>query len=53
MIAHMSYVICDRCHGHPAQLGDDADEARGNARAEGYARIDGQDVCRTCRSAES
>jgi hypothetical protein len=48
MIAHLSYVICDRCDDHPAQPGEDAAEARGIARTEGYTRQNGQDVCGRC-----
>jgi len=48
MIRRLSYVACDRCHGNPAQPGDDAAEARGIARREGYTRQDGKDVCGRC-----
>lgn len=49
MIAHLSYVVCDRCKGYPAQPGDDAAEARGIAQREGYTchPLDG-DVCGRC-----
>lgn len=48
MIARLSYVVCDRCRGYPAQPGDDAADARGIARSEGYTRQNGQDVCGRC-----
>lgn len=48
MIARLSYVICDRCDGYPAQPGEDAEEARGIARREGYTRVMGADVCGRC-----
>lgn len=52
MIAHMSYVMCDRC-GNPSELADNAKEARALARREGYLRIgagrrDAEDLCRQC-----
>lgn len=48
-IRHLSYVVCDRCHGHPAQPGDDHREARGIAQREGYTYdpLEG-DVCGRC-----
>lgn len=50
MIAHLSYVLCDRCHGFPAQPADGHEEARAIARREGYRhdKVEG-DICRDCR----
>lgn len=51
MIAHLSYVMCDRC-GNPAECADDAKEARKLAAAQGFVRIGSgrtaEDVCRAC-----
>lgn len=47
MISRMVYVRCDEC-GTPAQLGDDADEARAIARNEGFIRENGKDLCKSC-----
>jgi hypothetical protein len=44
MIAHLSYVTCDRC-GTPAQPGDDANAARAIARREGFVRVPGAWIC--------
>lgn len=46
VIAHMSYVMCDRC-GNPAELADDAKEARAAARREGFVCA-ALDLCRQC-----
>lgn len=46
-IATLKYVRCDEC-GAPAQPGDDAREARGQARREGFARRGGRDLCVVC-----
>lgn len=48
MIAHLSYVMCDKC-GNPFPPGDDAREARVLASAQGVERVDGEDVCRNCQ----
>ena len=47
MILHLSYVACDVC-GAPAQPGDNAKEARAEARAEGYLTRKA-DLCPRCR----
>jgi len=55
VIAHMSYVMCDRC-GNPADCADDAKEARKLAKAQGYVRLganrNGEDLCRQCAQKE-
>lgn len=54
MIAHMSYVMCDRC-GNPAGIADEYKEARAIAKRQGYRRVvvDGAvaDLCKACRVA--
>ena len=47
-IARLSYVVCDIC-GNPGPFGDDAKEARREARIQqGYRRReDGKDICPT------
>lgn len=52
MIAHLSYVMCDRC-GNPAEACDDAKQARAAAKAQGYVRLGrsgptAEDLCPTC-----
>jgi hypothetical protein len=51
VIAHMSYVMCDRC-GNAAECADDAKEARMLAGRQGFVRIGrgrtGEDVCPFC-----
>jgi len=53
MIAHQSYVVCDRC-GAPGPLGDDATEARALARRAGFERRNWnrriKDVCTGCKT---
>jgi hypothetical protein len=50
VIAHLSYVMCDEC-GSPGEVSDDADEARAVAKAQGFVRIEGRDLCRDCKPA--
>lgn len=47
MISRLSYVHCDRC-GNPAEVADNAEEARVIARGQGFIQIDGKDVCWRC-----
>lgn len=47
----MSYVMCDGC-GDPADLGDNAEEARANAAREGYRRFERLDLCPRCFAKE-
>lgn len=53
MIAHLSYVLCDRC-GAAGSLGDSAAEARLLARRAGWERRNWnkrlKDVCPACVS---
>lgn len=48
MIAHLSYVMCDGC-GSPAEVADDAKEARRYAKRQGFVRVDRRDLCRECK----
>lgn len=49
MIAHLSYVMCDIC-GDPAEVAEEATEARRLAKRSGYVRTDdGQDLCKDCK----
>jgi hypothetical protein len=51
VIAHLSYVMCDRC-GNPAEACDDAKEARELAKMQGFVRLGrgktAEDLCRDC-----
>lgn len=48
MIAHLSYVMCDRCGNPASTVGDGAKEARRVAAREGFVRHDGEDLCPWC-----
>src|SRR5690348_16303196 len=52
MIAHLTYVRCDRC-GNPAQPADDAPAARRVASREGFERRDSVDICPSCQLVEA
>jgi hypothetical protein len=54
VIARLSYVMCDNPDGYAcpaAQPGDNAQEARQIAKADGWARRDGKDLCPNCKRA--
>lgn len=52
MIAHLSYVMCDEC-GNPAELADNAKEARAEARRQGFKHMGQRDICRECISKQT
>jgi hypothetical protein len=52
VIAHLSYVMCDGC-ANPAEVSDDAQEARAVAKRQGFVRTDdGRDLCPNCVNSE-
>lgn len=49
MISRACYVTCDHC-GNPADIScSGAKDARRIARGEGFARVEGEDLCPTCQ----
>lgn len=51
MIARLVYVTCDGCYrpcGSEEQMADGAREARRLAKALGWKRVDGHDLCPKC-----